>query len=49
MTISKIGDNAFDGCCFITGIQLPETIKTIGKDAFNGCSMLEEINLEYIF
>jgi len=48
MTISKIGPQAFQDCCFITGIILPETIKTLGNDAFKGCTILETINLDYI-
>lgn len=45
-TISKIGDQAFYNCSFITGIILPETITTIGVQSFYGCTLLESINLE---
>ena len=48
MTVSKIGDNAFNGCCFITSIVMPENIKIIGDNAFYNCNSLERINLEYV-
>lgn len=48
MTISRIGPQAFQDCCFITGVILPDTIISIGTDAFNGCTILETINLNNV-
>lgn len=47
-TISKISTQAFMNCSFITGVQLPSTIKTIEQQAFYNCILLEEINLDYV-
>ena len=47
-TISKISQQAFMNCSFITGIQLPSTITTIESEAFYDCSLLEEINLDNV-
>lgn len=48
MSITKISDEAFEGCNLITEIYLPKTITTIGSDAFKNCTNLENINLENI-
>lgn len=48
ITISKIGESAFEDCNFITEIILPETIKTIDKRAFYNCENLVNINLENV-
>ena len=42
--VSKLGDNAFNGCGF-TSIILPETVKTIGAYTFGNCTSLTEITL----
>ena len=47
-TISKIGDYAFQFCCFVTGVELPKTITSIGSYAFDECSAMETINCESI-
>ena len=46
--ITKIGDEAFKNCNFITEVVLPETIKIIEEEAFAGCQLLEKINLENV-
>ena len=46
--ITKIGDEAFKNCNFITEVVLPETITIIEEEAFAGCQLLEKINLENV-
>ena len=46
--VSSIGAEAFAGCDFITGIELPSSIRYIGTSAFEGCVSLEKINLDYV-
>lgn len=48
VVISKIGDGAFENCCFVTSIILPQTITTIGAGAFKNCTLLNSINLSNI-
>ena len=48
LTISKIGDNAFEDCSLITEIILPSSFVNIGNDSFVSCTNLKAINLENI-
>ena len=34
----SIGDDAFDGCFFLTSVALPDSLTSIGEGAFDGCS-----------
>lgn len=43
MNLTKIGDNAFDGCSFSGELKLPESLLSIGNNAFNGNSRLSGI------
>ena len=45
LPVKEIGKHAFDGCEYLTGIQLPEGIEVIGNSAFNGCTSLAEISI----
>ena len=47
-TISKIGDEAFMDCAFISGIELPNSITKIGVNAFSNCTLLHVINLQNV-
>lgn len=40
-----IADDAFRGCFFITGIDIPHTVKYIGNNSFYSCSGLKEVIL----
>ena len=41
--VTKIPDNAFDGCASMEIIYLPDGVKSVGKNAFKGCSALHSI------
>ena len=44
MTVTKIGEAAFEGNNNLHSIDLPDTIVVIGKAAFKNCSNLREMN-----
>ena len=41
----SIGDDAFDGCFFLTSVALPEGLTAIGEGAFAGCFFLRTVTL----
>lgn len=43
--VTRIGNNAFQGCKELTLIDIPEGITSIGTFAFNGCTRLENVDL----
>ena len=43
--ITRIGQNAFNGCAALTGITIPKSVTVIGERAFKGCTSLTEITL----
>jgi hypothetical protein len=43
--LSVIGDRAFEGNTYMTGIVLPESISSIGNYAFNYCASLTDIKM----
>ena len=43
--ITSIGDGAFFGCRYMTGINIPNTVTTIGDYAFYGCSSLTSVTI----
>lgn len=38
--MTEIGAEAFKGCCSLTAVEVPESVRIIGRDAFAGCSSL---------
>ena len=38
--VTEIGDQAFENCSTLTGIEIPETVTSIGDYAFSGCTNL---------
>ena len=38
--VTEIGDQAFENCSTLTGIEIPESVKRIGDYAFSGCTNL---------
>ena len=44
--VTKIGDNAFFYCDYLTSVELPSTIKEIGYGAFYCCEKLEKVVLK---
>lgn len=43
--ITKICDNAFNGCSTLTSITIPNSVKYIGFSAFENCTGLTSINI----
>lgn len=43
--LTKLDDDAFNGCSALTTIRLPKALKEIGARAFNGCTKLNRIDL----
>ena len=46
--LSKIADNAFNGCIYLWKITIPTNITTIGKSAFESCSRLSSVSLPQV-
>ena len=45
MTITKIGNGAFEGCTLLKEVMIHEGLKELGQYAFNGCNSLADISL----
>ena len=45
-SVSKINNNAFNGCTNLQNLTLSESIQTIGDNAFAGCSKLTNISFK---
>lgn len=45
LTITEIGESAFENNKAITAVTLPAGCTTIGKNAFNGCTALQSVTL----
>ena len=43
--VTKIGEQAFEGCCNMKTIEIPDTVTTLGSAAFYGCSALEKVDI----
>ena len=41
--VKVVGNDAFQGCGFLTNIDLPESLTSIGRNAFCGCDSLTSI------
>lgn len=41
--ITKIGDNAFTHCYYLTSLSIPNSVTYIGGGAFNQCTSIDEI------
>ena len=44
MTVTAIGESAFEGNTSLASIDLPDTVTVIGKRAFAGCTSLSVMN-----
>ena len=42
-TVTALGDEAFENCSGLTGVELPAGLKDIGEFAFNGCTGLRDV------
>lgn len=45
VTITAIGDSAFEGNTVITSVVIPDTVTSIGARAFKGCTALVQLTL----
>ncbi len=45
LSVTAIGDNAFQSCTFILRIIIPQTVTVIGSSAFENCSALTDITI----
>ena len=43
LPVTEIGESAFEGCAFITGVTIPDTVTLIGSYAFKDCNALSDI------
>lgn len=43
--VTKIGDNAFQGCANLKSVTLPKDVVEIGAGAFKGCTSLTKVTL----
>lgn len=46
LTVTAIGDGAFEGCTSLQWVILPESVTEIGSSAFKNCSTLEGIFID---
>ena len=44
-TVTRIGDNAFNGCPKLTGVTIPPTVTNIGGGAFYNCDAMTQIDI----
>lgn len=43
--VTKIGDNAFDGCSKLTNVSIPNSVTKIGRFSFRGCRKLTNVTI----
>ena len=46
LSVTAIGQKAFNACLSLSGVKLPGTLHTIGQQAFASCPRLLSISLE---
>lgn len=45
-TVTRIGDEAFNGCYDLVSIKIPSSIASIGDEAFRNCNSLKQIEVD---
>jgi hypothetical protein len=45
VSITSIGNKAFNGCAELTSITIPDSVTSIGEYAFSGCKSLTSVNI----
>lgn len=43
--VTKIGDNAFEGCSKLTNVSIPNSVTKIGRFSFRGCRKLTNVTI----
>ena len=47
VTVTVIGNNAFQNCVNLTGVNIPKTVTNIGNYAFQNCTSLSNVTMNY--
>ncbi|MBO5287569.1 MAG: leucine-rich repeat domain-containing protein, partial [Clostridia bacterium] len=45
LPVTKIGDNAFENCTYLTSITIPSSVTSIGRYAFRNCSSFTSVTI----
>lgn len=45
LSVTRIGEEAFDGCTSLESIDIPNRVSCIGEGAFRGCTSLVSIDI----